>query len=346
MSFMELFYGAKIVEATANKIKGRNKIIDDNIKGGKSKKSKDKSGMEENIDDIFQYIEKEANEYIIDQSEYLKSLCLGFRRPYLQRTEKSFRNMIFVFGPEGSGRKYAIRVIAKLMAIKKLLKESSIYKLDFSQYDNNDTVEKLLLPDLYKAFYGKSSIVLIDNFDSACSLALNYISNLGLNGSIKIDKRFAWKSGRLVETTGAYEIGTSDSISANGKYIVLVSNKSKECMNNIFPQQFIDTVTDIANTKVLSTSAYCTITDAFLEDCSLDLKKREDISLNISNLSKQIVESLSLKLGVHDINEFIHNKIYSQVVEHYLKGNYARGSIVIYKLLIRLFGEMKYNLLN
>lgn len=328
MSFMELFYGAKIVEATANKIKGRNKIIDDNIKGGKSKKSKDKSGMEENIDDIFQYIEKEANEYIIDQSEYLKSLCLGFRRPYLQRTEKSFRNMIFVFGPEGSGRKYAIRVIAKLMAIKKLLKESSIYKLDFSQYDNNDTVEKLLLPDLYKAFYGKSSIVLIDNFDSACSLALNYISNLGLNGSIKIDKRFAWKSGRLVETTGAYEIGTSDSISANGKYIVLVSNKSKECMNNIFPQQFIDTVTDIANTKVLSTSAYCTITDAFLEDCSLDLKKREDISLNISNLSKQIVESLSLKHGVHDINEFIHNKIYSQVVEHYLKGNYARGSIV------------------
>lgn len=40
MSFMELFYGAKIVEATANKIRGRNKIIDNNIEGGKSKKIK------------------------------------------------------------------------------------------------------------------------------------------------------------------------------------------------------------------------------------------------------------------------------------------------------------------
>ena len=34
MSLMEFFYGAKIAEATANKIKGRNKIIDDNIKDG------------------------------------------------------------------------------------------------------------------------------------------------------------------------------------------------------------------------------------------------------------------------------------------------------------------------
>ncbi len=328
MSFIEFFYGAKIAEATVNKIKGRSKIIDDNIKGGKSKKSKEKSEVKENIDDIFHYIEKEANEYIIDQSEYLKSLCFGFHRPYLQSTEKSFRNMIFVFGPEGSGRKYAIRVIAKLMTIKKLIKESSIYRLDFSQYDNNEVVEKLLLPDLYKAFYGKSSIVLIDNFDHACSRALNYISNLGINGCIKIDKRFAWKRGKLVEATGSYEIGTSDCISANNKYIVFISNKSKDCMYNIFPRQFVDTITDIANTKALSIDAYCTITDAFLEDCAQDLKKRENILMNISNSSKQIVESISLKHGVHDIKEFIHNKIYLQIVEHYLRGDYVRGDTV------------------
>lgn len=328
MSLMEFFYGAKIAEATVNKIKGRNKIIDDNIKDGKLKKSKRKSEIKENIDDIFCYIEREANEYIINQPEYLKSLCLGFHRPYLQSTEKSFRNMIFVFGPEGSGRKYAIRVIAKLMTIKKLIKESSIYRLDFSQYDNSETVEKLLLPDLYKAFYGKSSIILIDNFDQACSQALSYISNLGINGRIKIDKRFAWKSGKLVEATGSYEMGTSDCINANNKYIVLVSNKSQECMYNIFPRQFVDTITDITKTKTLSKEAYCTITEAFLEDCVQDLKKREDISVNISDLSAQIVESIILDHGVHDINEFIRNKIYSPVVEHYLKGDYIRGDAI------------------
>lgn len=41
MSLMEFFYGAKIAEATVNKIKGRNKIIDDNIKDGKLKKVKE-----------------------------------------------------------------------------------------------------------------------------------------------------------------------------------------------------------------------------------------------------------------------------------------------------------------
>ena len=328
MSLMEFFYGAKIVEAAANKIKGRNKVIDDNIQHEKNKKKKDQNEINENIDEIFQYIEEESNEYVIDQSSYLNVLCQAFKRPYLQNTTKSFRNMIFVFGPEGSGRKYSIRVIAKLMSIKKLIKESSIYRLDFSQYDNNEITEKLLLPDLYKAFYGKSSIVLIDNFDQACSQALSYISNLGVNGILKVNKRFTWKSGKIVESTGTYEIGTSDSISANDKYIIFVSEKMPECLDNLFPRQFIDTITDIACTKKLSMEAYRIITEALLEDCNNELKKNNNIVIQYTNLSKEVLDSIEIKRGVYDINKFIENKIYSQVIEHYLKGDYSRGDTI------------------
>lgn len=324
MSFMEFFYGAKIVEIASNKIKGRNKIVDANIQEAKVKKNRKTSENVENIEETFAYIEKEAKEYVIEQDEFIKALCIGFKRPYLQKTDKTFRNMIFVFGPEGSGRKYAIKVLAKLMTIKKLFKESSIYRLDFSQYDSSEVTEKLLLPDLYKAFYGKSQIVLIDNFDEGCPKALEYISNLGIIGSIKSNKRFSWKNGKVTESTGNFEMGSSDRISANNKYIVLVSKKERKYLEEVFPHQFVEMITDIASTQILSLNAYAIIADSLLDDYNKELNQNSSISIEYKALSGQLVNILSMKKGVYDINEFIQKKIYNQIIEHYLKGDYGK----------------------
>ena len=43
MSFMEIFYGTKIVESALNKVKGRSKIIDQNIENEKKSKNKENS---------------------------------------------------------------------------------------------------------------------------------------------------------------------------------------------------------------------------------------------------------------------------------------------------------------
>lgn len=328
MSLMEIFYGAKIVEAAIGKAKGKNKDIDDNVQGRKEKKPTTKVDSKDNVDELFDYIESEANEYVIEQREYLHVLCRGFKRPYVHESDKSFRNMIFVFGPEGSGRKYAIRVIAKLMAIKKLLKESSIYKLDYSQYDTGEKVEKLLLPDLYKAFYGKSEIVLIDNFDQASPQAIQYISNLGINGSIKTDKRFAWKNGKLIEATGTYELGTSDRISANNKYIVIVSKNTPDYLNKVFPKQFVDKISDVACTNRLSNNALGTIAESYLEDCNEALKKNSGASIEYDGFSDRLLETCTFKKGTLDLYDTIQHKIHDKIVQHMLNGVYKRGDTI------------------
>lgn len=332
MSLMEIFYGTKLVESALNKVKGRSKVSDQNIESGKKSKDKETSINHEEIDEIFDYIETESREYVIDQQEYLSKLCQGLKRPYFQNSTKSFRNMIFVFGPDGSGRKYAIRVIAKLLAIKKLTKDSSIYRLDFSQYNTSEKVDKLLLPDLYKAFYGKSAIVLIDNFDQAAPQALSYIANLGINGSIKTDKRFTWKGGTLVESTGSFEIGSSDRIGANDKYIVFVSRKGTDYLEEAFPKQFVDSITDVACTKKLSEEALSTITESFLEDCNEELKKSSDITIEYSNFTSGLLSEMIIKRGTHDVFEIIQQKVHDKIVQHYLGGDYSRGEIVKLKI--------------
>lgn len=328
MSFMEIFYGTKIVESALNKVKGRSKIIDQNIENEKKSKNKENSVNLEEIDEIFKYIETEAGEYVIDQKEYLSKLCQGLKRPYFQKSTKSFRNMIFVFGPEGSGRKYSIRVIAKLLFIKKLIKDSSIYRLDFSHYNTSEKVERLLLPDLYKAFYGKSAIVLVEDFDRATPQALSYVANLGINGSIITDKRFSWKEGSLVESTGSFEIGSSDRIGANDKYIILVSRKTPEYLDEAFTKQFIDSVTDIACTKCLSNDALYTIAKSFLEDCNEALQKSSGISIEYSTFINELLDGMTIKRGTHDVFDTVQQKIHDQIIQHFLSGDYSRGDII------------------
>ena len=331
MALSDIFFGAKIAESVANKVKGRKKIQDDNVENLKQKKS-EKQKSSENIDVVFDYIESELNEYVIEQRSYLKKLAMAFKRPFITAPSKSFKNMIFVFGPEGSGRKYSIRVIAKLMVIKKLAKESSLYRLDFSQYDNEASTEKLLLPDLYKAFYGKSPIVIFDNFDRACSKALDYISNLGINGSIKLDKRFSWSQGKLVDSTGTFEIGSSDSLSANSKYIICISNGSPRIMEKIFTHQFLDTITDIAETSPLSTKAYELIAASILDDCDKNLKQYSGITINYEGLAHNLANVITFHAGAHDIEKVVQKGIYDPIIENSLSGVFKRDDTINIRL--------------
>lgn len=339
MGLSDIFFGAKIAESVARKVKGKKKIQDNNVENLKQKKS-DKQKSTENIDEIFEYIESELNEYVIEQKVYLNKLTLAFKRPLISAPSNSFKNMIFVFGPEGSGRKYSIRVIAKLMVIKKLAKESSIYRLDFSQYDNEAATEKLLLPDIYKAFYGKSPIVIFDNFDQACPKALGYLSNLGINGSIKLDKRFSWSQGKLVESTGTFEIGSSDSLGANNKYIICISNNSPSIMEKLFTHQFLDTVTDIIETIQLSPDAYEQIAEATLDDCNKNLMKYSGISISYDELAHELAYTLNFKSGAHDIEKAVQKGIHDPIIENSLNGVFKRNDVVQIKLINTiLFGN-------
>ena len=303
------------------------KNIDRNIEKD-SKKNKDKKTDGQLIDEVFEYVDTELPQYVLGQEDYLKALTIAFKRPFMLPPTKSYQSIIFVFGPEGSGRKYSIQVLAKLLSIKKVIKASSIYRLDLSDYETDEAVDKLFLQDIYKAFYGNSSIVILDNFDATNPRILDYISTLGIDGVLTVDKRYTWKKAQLQDATGTYAMGSSDNLSANGKYIVLVSTKDSATLEKLFSRQFLSSVTDVLTTESLSQAHIEEICESLMETCSNALINYAGIKISYSKAFCQAIAALPMKHGIHDTENYINKYIYEALVEAHLHGKINRSQTI------------------
>ena len=194
-----------------------------------------KSFSTSKIESAFSVISSELPQYVVGQDDYLKNLVLTTKKMFLVGKEnKSYRGICIIFGPAGSGRKYSLKVLAKLLRLEKLVKDSSLYILDFSSYTSAEEVDKLFFPDMYRAFYSDAPIVVFDNIDKACIDVIQHIEVLGIDGKLKSNKRFGWNRGEFQENTGSYAEGLSDYISANGKIIVLMSDKRKNQISDLY----------------------------------------------------------------------------------------------------------------
>ena len=306
----------------------RRKKYDNNLQTSDSRDKKSKTINIDEVENKFDALEYEMTQYVIDQEDYIRSLCIAFKRPFLLEPNDTFKNMIFVFGGKGSGRNYSISVIAKLLSILKLIKNSQIYNLDFSHYKDDDSAEKLLLPDLYKAFYSDAPIVVINNFDKGCNKSLQYLSILGINGTLKLDKRYAWKAGELQDTTGSYTRGTRDDLSANGKYIICVSDQNKSFYSKVFSKEFTDKIKDVLETKPLSKEALAQIGNNYLEEIKRKLKEKVNIEIKSNGIVEAILSYSATKDGAHGIKKALYDGIYIPTVDKYLYEQQGRGSIL------------------
>lgn len=270
-------------------------------------------------DKIFEKIGKELPQYIVGQNEYLRQLTLAFKRAYLVDNGKSYKNIVIILGPEGTGRNYSIKVLAKLLSIEKLTTDSSLYTLDFSAYADESSMDKLFYPDMYRAFYSNAPIVVFDNFDQACEEVLHSISALGIDGILKTNKRFGWTRGEFHETTGSYMQGVSDYISANGKFIILISNKKRNYINSIFSSEFYSHVYDILETTKLDDNSFMEITEGILASYYDKLESATGITVVRDNFYEKLVLLCDKKEGVHSIEKAIENKIYRPLIEKCLK---------------------------
>ena len=291
----------------------------------KTKKNKGKKTDGQLVDEAFDYVESEMPQYVLGQNGYLKGLTIAFKRPFMFPPTKSYQNIIFVFGPDGSGRKYSIQVLAKLLSIKRIIKSSSIYRLDLTDYVSDEAVEKLFLQDLYKAFYGNSSIVILENFEATNARVLDYIATLGIEGVLSVDKRYTWKKTQLQDATGTYTMGSSDNLSANGKYIVLISKKEKQILEKLFSKHFLSTVTDILSTERLSQNNIEEICESMMETCSKALINYAGIKITYTRKFCHDIAALPTKHGVHDTENYINKNIYEALVESYLQGTIDRS---------------------
>lgn len=303
------------------------------------------------VDAAFDAIERELPEYVLEQADYIRDLCIAFKRPYVSGERKSYRNLLFVCGPKGSGRHLSITAITRLMRDGKLLTRGTVADIDLSKYATEKVADDLFLPDLYKALYGFDRVVVFDGPEKCHPTVLDKLASLGINGALKLDKRYVTQLGKMAEVTGTLMLGTTDELQCNGKYLVFITEVDEKRIEGMFPKAFMENVPDIASTSPLSEHGLSILARSYLEDCrqrveanlavDLTFKAVEDrvaagghvVSKDQIVVEDYIVRHADRKAGAHGIRDYIEDFVYKPLVELQLRRAIAPGEA--YEVLAR-----------
>lgn len=264
---------------------------------------------------LFSNIEKELDNCVVGQKDFIKKLCIAFKRPLLACSEKSYKGLIMICGPKGSGRRYTLEKLVEGMNRYKITKGGISY-LNLSEYTTEKSCMELFLPDIYKAFCSKESVVVLENIDKSHRLVQNMITNLGIDGKIKLDKRYAGREGSLSDVTGSLLTGTVDEISCKDKYIVLLTEDLPARAAELFPAAFMDNVSDVLCTQMLADSELSSLAQASLEEYKEKVYNAMGLSISWeAEVNEYIVKHSNPKIGAHGIYEYIEDYIYKPFVE-------------------------------
>lgn len=189
---------------------------------------------------------------LIGQDAFLKKLVIAFKRPYIMGWDapKGLRNAILVHGRPNSGRHTAIRLAAEELNRVALLPTDRVQVMDLSLYPGQSE-EKLFLQDLYAALL-KGGILVLDHYESCHPAFLQQLGELICTGSLNLASRYVMQKGHLVDAGTALASETVGTLTANGSYIIIVSEKGQEKLAGAFGAKVVDALGDVCQTGVLS----------------------------------------------------------------------------------------------
>ncbi|MBU3104996.1 AAA family ATPase [Clostridium gasigenes] len=282
-----------------------------------------------NISDIFTSIREDLGNLIIGQTNYLDSLCIAFKRPFITGYDKlKPKNVVIIIGNKSTGKHSSISSIAGLLKQKKLVSSNEILTIDLSLYATVSEVG-VFLSDLYKCLYGQSDIVMFDNFDKCHYSVIDIIETLMTTGRYTLGSRYIFQNNNLIEANGMLLKDSISEISSNGKYFVFTSEKCEKDVVNIFGTKFMACVGDMLHMEHFNYDELNEISIRIIE--ILKSKCIQNLSINISydeTVSQIIVSNYKSASGVNGMEKFVDLHIYKPLAEFKLKNSISNNQLV------------------
>lgn len=264
-------------------------------------------------------IQNELKEFIIGQDEAVNNIIKAFRRPYVMndRDNKS-RNSIIVRGKVGLGKHTLVTKVASLLYKNNIILSDEVYTIDMSLYTSSSQ-EQLFLQDLYVAIKGKGVVICFENFEQGFAPFLRMINDLVVSGKMMLNKRYVINKGQLVEAQTGLVSDVVSSLSAEGKYLVFISNNKLSKIIDAFGTSFMDNIGDVVELDEIQDDILKEIVNIKLDE--LILKCKTNLKLNISrdeNLLNYIINTYNKDNGLDSIDEMILD-LYKELSELKLK---------------------------
>ena len=269
--------------------------------------------------DVFDKIKKEMKDEIISQDEAIDNLVNGFNRPYITGYDpRLIRNTVFIYGPKGSGRHLLVETALKKLKASGLVVDEGIYTLDMKRYSSASS-ESIFIQDLYAGLNSREAVILVENFEEANVVFNRMLSELSLNGSIVLAKRYTLNKNQLVEASTALNKQIVDTLNGNNKTLIFISEKGTNKLLDIYGKSFVENIRDIVKTVSLNNEEIKEICLKMVNDFELKAERQVEIDVQIDNsYVDYLISSYEPGKGVYSIKPIL-DKTYDLLVDAALK---------------------------
>jgi len=233
-----------------------------------------------NSKEVFDEIAPVIKEKISGEEEAVNQLLTAFRRPYVMGTEEGKpKNVILVAGPKGTGKHSAIAAMARCLYEKQVFLSDQVDTIDMSRYTSGSQ-EQIFLQDLYGALNSNSSVVCFEKFETSFPSFLRMVDSLAIDGKTVLSKRYVLSKGVLVENQTGLVKDAVDSLEANGKFLVFITEGKASKVQDYFGADFMYHVLD-------------TVTFVSLDEESV----QEILTYEMNELAKKCSEQLHIEIS-------------------------------------------------
>ncbi len=224
------------------------------------------TGAQKDLEAAFAAAQREAGEEVLGQEGFLSDLAIAFKRPFVAGNDTGGPLCrACVMGKRGTGRHTALESIAGSLARQGVLKSPKLSWIDLSDYGEPGS-EKLFLQDLYAALKSGSCGLVFENFEGCHPSVLPLVSALFREGEAPLPGRYAEQKGILADVGSALVPGAVYSLSAAGKYLFLLTDKSRTEIADAFGMPFLSAVDDLCGTGGFSPESLGAIGEKILND--------------------------------------------------------------------------------
>jgi len=268
-------------------------------------KSEPENGNDFNFRSGFIKVSERMLSEVIGQDDFVRKLILSFKRPFVMGVEENkAASSIIISGKNGTGRHSALKLLVKFLYEEKIFESPDVFEIDLSNYQSGSD-NKLLIQDIYAALHSKSKVIVFENYDKCHKSLLPYLSDLVLEGSMRLQSRYVEQKGILVDAGTALVPGAVSSISCSGQYLVFITNHHQGKIVDNMGSAFINSISDFCVTDEFTGESLSLIGKRVLRDLNARCKKMLSFTLIYDeNIEEFFKSKFSVQEGVNTIEDF------------------------------------------
>lgn len=286
-------------------------------------------------------LESEIHKKVVSQDEAVKDIADAMRRVRsgMQEGEKPIASFLFL-GPTGVGKTEA----AKALASSYFGDESSMIRLDMSEYHGDDSVDRFLGDGSEETFIDKIiknpfSEILLDEFEKADPSVHNLFLQLFDEGRLtdKRNRTASFKNSIIIATSNAGSEFIRESYKNGG--IENTQNFKQKLIERLlqeglFKPELINRFDDIVVFKPLSQEEVVDVAKLFLDEVVKEAEKKQiTLSYDIDACKYIAQNAYSIEFGARNIKRFIQQSVENQLSKMILSEELPAGSTA--KLTLR-----------